>query len=260
VKQFLSIIKECADEKLSQEEALKKLDKAYKSANTKNKQKITDILKNSKFYDYDSHTVEQQITIYDKSINTKSKSERENNIKIIEDNMMYYISKIKDEKDKKRLKKILAYQPLDFDEFEIRMDNEIEQATIEIRIERDKIAELCQEGRKIKKYYEKSVDKIIDVHITTAETQKPAEIEKEKMSPKIKEMLADRIITGEKINGKWIVTNEKHGIKELIEWAVANNGIYSTTYIIQTFCKRNGKSFTRGSINTFKSKNGLTGK
>jgi hypothetical protein len=226
VKQFLSVIRECAEGKISQDEALKKLEKTYKSAYSKNKQKITDILKNSKFYDYDSHTVEQQITIYDKSINSKSKSEREGNIKIIEDNMSYYISKIKDEKDKKRLKKILAYQPLEFDEFEIRMESEIEQATIDIRMERDNIAELCQDERKIKKYYEKSVNKIIDIHIKTTEVQKPAEIEKEKMSPKIKEMLADRIITGEKIKGKWIVTNEKHGIKELIEWAVANNGIF----------------------------------
>jgi len=63
----------------------------------------------------------------------------------------------------------------------------------------------------------------------------------------------------DKINSRWIVNDEKHEIKKIMEWAEKKQLDFSTSYIMQTFCRQDGTPYTRGSINTCRSSNGFTG-
>ena len=63
VNQFLSIVKEYRDEKLSKEEALNHLEKEFSSAQKKNRNKIMKVLDKNKFYEYVRYTADELISI-----------------------------------------------------------------------------------------------------------------------------------------------------------------------------------------------------
>jgi len=84
-------------------------------------------------------------------------------------------------------------------------------------------------------------------------------IEREKMLPLFQRMYDDKIITGEKINGKWVLNKYKKGIKILYEWTTKQKiSPFSNNYIINNFCKPNGQSYKPSSINNYRWGNALT--
>jgi hypothetical protein len=250
VEQFLPIVNEYKNGKLSQSEALNKLEKEYGSAISEYKKKMTNILKKNRFYQYVPCSADELISAYDKVHTT-----------IIEDILENYLSELESKAHAERNKFILSGQPLPEEyryKWEVFTDTDRNLARITIYDEQKKIAELSQEKRKITEYYEKSMTEIMSIEKTSANIQTSEIIPKEKMLPRFQKMFADKIITGEKINGRWVVNNEKHGIKELMEWAEKNNETFPTPYIMRTFCKQDGKPFTRGSINTGRHMHGFT--
>jgi hypothetical protein len=238
VEQYVMVVYNCKSGELSKEQALADINKKYKSTQKYIKRKMTDIMKKHRFYRFVSGGIDELINIYDKAMDEAFEADRETYINICTKIVNKYLSEEKSGKSQKT----------DFD-----------LARIAINEERSKVAKLCREERMITEEYEKAVIDIANIQNTSDKRQEPELVPNEKMSPRIKEMLASKVITGEKTNGRWVVNNEKHGIKELMEWADNNNAVFSTSYIIQTFCKQDGTPFTRGSINTYRTKNGLTG-
>jgi hypothetical protein len=185
---------------------------------------MADIMEKHRFYRFISGGIDELISIYDKTMDQAFEADRENYLNIHTKIINAYLSEEKSEKTQK----------LDFD-----------LAKVAINDERSKIAELCREERTITEYYEKALADIASRQNTSEKVQEPELIPNEKMPPRFQQMLTDKVITGEKINSRWVVNNEKHGIKELMEWADKNDAVFSTSYIIQAFCKRDGNPFTR---------------
>ena len=237
VEQYMMVVHDCRGGKLSQEQALKDINKKYKATLKYIRKEKTKIMEKHRFYRFVSGGIDELINIYDKTMDQAFEADRKNYLNIHTKIINGYLSEEKLDKTQKL---------------------DINSAKIAINEERSQIAGLCREERNITEHYEKAVADIADMQRTAEKHQEPELIPSEKMPLRIQKMLASRVITGEKINGRWIVTNEKHGIKELMEWAEKNNAVFSTSYIIQTFCKRDGNPFTRGSINTHRSKYGLT--
>jgi len=238
VEQYVIVVYDCRSGKLSQKQALKDINKKYKATQKYVKQEIVKIMNKHRFYRFVSGGIDELINIYDKSQDRSFETDRENYLNIYEKIIKKYLS----EDESEGIKKLDA-----------------DMAKVAINDERSKVAELCRMQKIITEHYEKAVADIANMQNTSEKSQEPELISKEKMPPRFQKMLTDKIITGEKITTRWFVNNEKHGIKELFEWAAKNNAVFSTSYIIQTFCKRDGKPYSRGSINTYKSKNSLTG-
>jgi len=160
-----------------------------------------------------------------------------------------------------------------------------EEVAQQVYMQVEKIRNICHKNRETKELYEKyksQIESISEIKkekkIGTEITQKliddsgktdacppviqglqePEEIAEDKIPPRMRKMFKDGVITGYKINNRWIVSNEKHGIKELTKWADKNNLTFDTPYIIQTFCKQSGEPYTSGSVNTYKCANGLS--
>ena len=237
VEQYVMIVYDCRSGKLSQEQALKDINKKYKSTQKYIRREIINIMNKHRFYRFVSGGIDELISIYDKSMDRSFEKDRKNYLNIYEKIIKEYL--LADE--------LAGTQKLDAD-----------MAKVAINDERSKVAELCRIEKTITEHYEKAVADIANIQKTSEKSQEPELISNEKMPPRFQKMLTDKVITGEKINRRWIVNNEKHGIKELMEWAEKNKTIFSTSYIMQTFCKRDGNPFTRGSINTYRSKYGLT--
>jgi hypothetical protein len=238
VEQYVTIVYDCRNGKLSQEQALKDINKKYKSTQKYIKREIINIMNKHRFYRFVSGGIDELISIYDKSMDRSFEKDRKNYLNIYEKIINEYL---------------LA------DELEGTQKLDADMAKVAINDERSKVEKLCRIEKSITEYYEKAVDDIANIQKTSEKSQEPELIPNEKMPSRFQKMLADKVITGEKINRRWVVNNEKHGIKELMEWAEEYNEVFSTSYIMQTFCKRDGNPFTRGSINTYRSKYGLTG-
>jgi len=236
VEQYVITVDKCRNGKLTQEQALKDINKNYKHTLRYIKQKMTKIMEKHKFYRFVSDGIDGLISIYE-TMEQASGAEHKNYLNIFTKIINDYLAE-----DFGKTQKI-----------------NIDLARIAINEERSKIADLCQIKNRITESYEKAVLEIASLQKTLANQHEPELIPIEKMPPRIQKMYTAKIITGEKINGRWIVSNEKHGIKVLMEWADKNDSMFPTSYVMQTFCKRDGNSFTRGSINTFKSKYGFTG-
>lgn len=238
VEQYVIVVYDCRSGKLSQEQALKDINKKYKATQKYIKREITGIMNKHRFYRFVSGGIDELIDIYDKTMDRAFETDRENYLNIYEKIIKEYL--LQDELE--------GMQKLDPD-----------MAKVAINDERSKVAELCRVEKMITEHYEKAVADIASIQNASEKRQEPELISNEKMPPRFQKMLADKVITGEKINSRWVVNNEKHGIKELMEWAEENDAAFPTSYIMQTFCKRDGNPFTRGSINTYRSKYGLTG-
>ena len=238
VEQYVMIVYDCRSGKLSQEQALKDINKKYKSTQKYIKREIINIMNKHRFYRFVSGGIDELISIYDKSMDPAFRANSKNYINIYTKIINDYVSE----------EKLGKTQKLDFD---------LAMATLNEEI--SKVVELCRTEKMITVHYEKALADIASIQKTSEKSQEPELISNEKMPPRFQKMLTDKVITGEKINSRWVVNNEKHGIKELMEWAEENNAAFPTSYIMQTFCKRDGNPFTRGSINTYRSKYGLTG-
>jgi hypothetical protein len=228
----------CESGKLSQEQALIDINKKYKHTLKHIKQKKTAIIKKHGFFEVVLVGIDGLISIHDRTINQSFEPELENYLNIYNKIIKDFISKKISDKTQK----------MDFD-----------LAMVTINKERSEIAEICREERIITEAYEKAVVDIANIQKTFERLQEPELVPNEKMPPRFQKMLSSKVITGEKINSRWVVNNDKHGIKELMKWSEENNEVFTADYIIRTFCKRDGKPFTRGSINTYRSKYGLTG-
>ena len=233
VEQYVIVVNDCRSGKLSQKQALVDLNKKYKSTHKYIKKEMTKIMEKHRFYRFVSGGIDELINIYDKTMDQAFEADRKNYSNILARIINDFLSEEESEKTQK----------LDINSAKIAINEEISQ-----------IAGLCREERNITEYYEKAVADIADIQRTSEKRQEPELIPKEKMLPRFQKMLSDKVITGEKIDSRWIVNNDKHGIKELMEWSEKNDEVFSTPYIIRTFCKRDGKPFTRGSINTYRSK------
>jgi hypothetical protein len=180
-------------------------------------------LKTSEFFQNTPYSKDDLIITLDKSKNNTSKLECKKHTIIIEDVLMDSLSSLENEKHKKRNKIILSGQPLP-DEYrygwEVLTNDEKNKARIAIYKERDEIADLCQENRKITENYGKCKDKILNQIETSQKLHESEIVPCEKMPPRIRKMYDDKIITGEKINGRWVVRIDKRGIKEIEDWAV----------------------------------------
>jgi hypothetical protein len=239
VSTFEQIVKESKDKGLSLDDTLKKLKEQYESNLIDIKTELHDHFEIFAFQTYLSGTdsIDQYIDICNKLENSQSELERNNNETLIQ----HIINGVKADCE-------------NYGEKEADV-----MAILTVRNEVDKIRALCRENKKRKDIYEKYKTEIMSIQKTSENPKEPQEILYKEMPPRIQKMFKDKIITGYKINSRWIVNNEKHGIKELMDWAENNNLVFQTPYIVNTFCRQNGKPFTNRSINTYRSKNGLTG-
>jgi hypothetical protein len=149
MEQFLPVIKKCRDGEQSPKDALKELEQLYKSAISKNKQKITGILNEHRYYDDIKYTKDELINVYDKSINSTSEFERNE-----------YEKRLKSKIGDIIVEKTSMIQP---HEYENVTEHDYEQLKDIIYHERNEVAELCQENRRIKEYYEKIITEVVNI-------------------------------------------------------------------------------------------------
>ena len=84
-------------------------------------------------------------------------------------------------------------------------------------------------------------------------------VEREKMPPLIQKMYDDKVISGERINGRWVILKYKKGIKTLYDWAAKMKmPSFSNNYIVSNFCKPDGQPYNVQSINSYRWENALT--
>ena len=147
---FLSVVSEYKNGSLSQEKALGEIEKIFDSAVKVNDQKITNITEKYKYYEDIQYTKDELIIMYDKSINCPAESER----------------KEYDERLKEKIKDISFERMtmVQFDESESITNRDFELLRDSIYQERTEVAELCQENRKNKKYYDMAVEEIVNIN------------------------------------------------------------------------------------------------
>jgi uncharacterized FlaG/YvyC family protein len=169
VKQFLLVASEHKEGKLSQEEALNKLERVYSSAIKKNTQKMMKLLDKNKLYEYVRYTADELIDIYDKEQTT-----------IIEEIIESYIFDLEHKAHARRNKFIFSGEPVP-DEYRYGQpafsESDRNQARFVVCRERDEIAELCQENREIAEYYKKYKLEIINIFDTQTQKVKIPAIE-----------------------------------------------------------------------------------
>jgi hypothetical protein len=158
VSQFLAVVKLCKDNKLSENEALDKLEKLFKSATIVNNQQITDILEKHKYYEDIRYTKDELLSMYDKSINSPAESER-----------LEYDERLKEKIKEISFERQSMIQP---DEYETITERDFELLRDSIFQERTSIAKLCQENRDIAEYYEKYRLEIINIFDTQPQKAK----------------------------------------------------------------------------------------
>jgi hypothetical protein len=163
MEQFLPVIEKCRDGKQSQKDALKELEQLYKSAISKNKQKITGILNVHRYYDDIKYTKDELINVYDNSINSTSEFERNE-----------YEKRLKSKIGDIDVEKTSMIQPPEYENItEYDMKYTFEQLKDNIYQERNEVAKLCQENRELAKCYEKYKIEIIECDAQLVKTKIP---------------------------------------------------------------------------------------
>ena len=148
MEQFQLVVKVCEDRKLIQKEALSSLQRKYEAAITENEQKIKTIMEKHRFYEDIHYTMDDLIGIYDKSINSIAELER----------------KEYEERLERKIGDILSEKIINIQHYEMITEKDFEQCRDLIYKDRGEVAQLCQENRKIKEYYETYAIKIKNIY------------------------------------------------------------------------------------------------
>ena len=270
---FLQVIDDCIAGKTSKEQALIELKKKYDASIIDIEKELQEHFKYFAFHEYIKLDIDEYIKICDKIENSQSAQEREDYEKIIQ----IIIDRVKADCDyyghgQQGNSDITAI---------LNVRNEVDKirALCRKNRERTELFEKCKAEIKTQKAEtadatgnEKiQITESNDQHLQSLEltientiqeqnpelskesvTPQPISeyIEREKMLPLIQKMYYDKVITGEKIDGRWVIQKYKKGIKELHKWTTKEKmPPFSNNYIINTFCKPDGQPYSDKSVN-----------
>ncbi len=195
VEEFMLVEYQYRAGKLSQEEAIKELNKKWKSGLRFFRRKMKKIMEKHEFYRFLPGGINELIDIHDKIINSVSESERKKIEGIYQNIINAYLKEIRTKSAGKQTIGAL----------------DIDRAKAAIYMERDEIANLCQEERIISTYYKDYVAKIVKA------TEPLQQINKHEL-PILKELVDAGQLKYE--NGNYLPYKT---MPEFIAWCSENN-------------------------------------
>jgi hypothetical protein len=219
IKPFDLILENYKTGESSKEHTLSKLEEKYQSVRRKNEQKMTDILEKHRFYRFVPCSADRLITVYDKTLNSTSDSER----KELE----------------KTIHKILSVVPVEFmGEFEGNDADHL--ASIAVYQERDEIAELYQKNREIAVLYEKYKAEIENIQDAESANEPP---------PAIQAMIGV-VLKKEKDENEKYLPEDGQKDRQIIKWIFDNSG-YQDEITPEIYYKYVSTKCKQGSIERY---------